>query len=407
MTDIHINTDEAKIDDLLSRSVSMVYPSKEFLKKELSSGRRLRMYIGADATGPQLHLGHATNFMLLEKFRKMGHEIIILFGDFTAMIGDPTDKEATRVALSEEQVNNHISSWKDQVGKIISFDDPINPAKILKNSEWLSKLFFRDILKIASEFTVAQMIERDMFQKRIKENKPIYLHEFLYPLMQGYDSVAMNVDVEVGGTDQTFNMLAGRILQKKYNNKEKFVISTTLLENHITGEKLMSKSQNNYIALNAEPNDMFGKVMALSDVVLNQVFVDCTHVALSEIDEIEKQISGGMNPRDAKIRLAKEIVTIYHGEKQAEEAEQNFEKTFAKGGVPDDVVEVSVAEGTQLVDVLLAEKIIISKNEWRRLVEEGAVTYMDSEEKITEADAKVTSGSYKVGKRRFLKIKVL
>src|ERR1035437_3298275 len=233
-------TDASKIDEILSRSVSAIYPSTDEFRKALLSGKRLRIYLGADATGSQLHIGHATNLIILERLRKLGHEIIVLFGDFTAMIGDPTDKRATRVQLTEEQVKKNIKSWETQVGKVIDFKDKTNPARFVKNSTWLSKLNFKDLIKLASNFTVQQMIERDMFEKRLNENKPIYLHEFFYPLMQGYDSVALDVDVEVGGNDQTFNMLAGRTLQKIYNNKNKFVIVTTLLVNPKTNKKLMN-----------------------------------------------------------------------------------------------------------------------------------------------------------------------
>ena len=204
---MQINTDSELVDQILTRSIAHILPSKEELKKLLQSGKRIRIYIGADATGPDLHLGHATNFILIEKLRKLGHEVIILFGDFTAMIGDPTGKEVTRKPLTQSDVDSHISTWKAQVEKILDFSDKENPPRIVKNSEWLSKLNFGDILKIASNFTVQQMIERDMFQKRHEDQKPIHLHEFLYPLMQGYDSVALDVDVEIGGNDQTFNML--------------------------------------------------------------------------------------------------------------------------------------------------------------------------------------------------------
>src|SRR3989344_955531 len=201
---------QKELQELLTRSVATILPTAAQFEEVLKSGKQLRMYIGADATGPHLHLGHATNFLFLEKLRKLGHEVIILFGDFTAMIGDPTDRESARVPLTEEQVNAHIATWKNQVGKILDFDTVENPALIKRNSEWLSKLKFGDILSLASNFTVQHMLERDMFEKRIQEGKPVHLHEFLYPLMQGYDSVAMDVDVEVGGTDQIFNALAGR-----------------------------------------------------------------------------------------------------------------------------------------------------------------------------------------------------
>lgn len=391
------------MDELTTRSIADILPSREAFKAFLASGKRLRVYIGADATGPQLHLGHATNFILLEKLRKLGHEVIVLFGDFTAMIGDPTDKDAERKQLSVEQVNKHIHTWKEQVGKIISFDDPDNPAKIVKNSTWLSKLTFAEILGISSSFTVQHMLERDMFERRMKAGKPVHLHEFLYPLMQGYDSVALDVDVEIGGTDQTFNMLAGRILQKKYHGKEKFVIATTLLENPKTGKKLMSKSEGGYIALNDTPTDMYGKTMALPDETIIQMFTDCTYVSLEDIESIRN-----MHPKDAKMHLAREIVTMYHSKEDAQKAEEHFTQTFSEGGVPSDIQTVQTQAGTALADVLIQAGVVTSKTEWRRLVEDGAVALPEKEyEKITDPNVTVSEPLVvKVGKRRFIKIDV-
>lgn len=401
-----INTDSQKIEELLSRSVAQILPSKDLFRDVLVSGKRLKIYIGADATGPQLHLGHATNFMLLEKLRRLGHEVVILFGDFTAMIGDPTDKEALRKQLTVEQVNDHIQTWKEQVGKIVKFDDRENPARVLKNSSWLSKLAFSDILSLASNFTVQQMIERDMFEKRLKEQKPIYLHEFLYPLMQGYDSVAMNVDVEIGGTDQTFNMLAGRVLQKKINSKEKFVISTTLLENPKTGKKLMSKSEGSYIALNDSPDEMYGKTLALPDETLVQMFTDCTHLSLDEVETIKKALAGGENPKNIKMRLAREIVTLYYGEKLAQKAEENFKKTFEEGRMPDDVPSVIIERGSDIGEGVKHSGIVSSMSEWRRLIDEGAIEEVGGGKITNPKMPAERSLTLKIGKRRFVKINV-
>ena len=393
-----IVTDEGLIDDLLSRSVKEVLPSKEALKKALMSGRRLKMYIGTDATGPQLHLGHATNYMLLEKFRELGHDVIILFGDFTALIGDPSGHDSARKVLTEAEVNAHITTWKSQVSKIVSFDDPKNPARILKNSTWLSKLTFQDVIRLAGQFTVQHMLERDLFEKRIEDQKPLYVHEFLYPVMQGYDSVAMDVDLEVGGTDQTFNMLAGRILQQKLNNREKFVLSTTLLENPKTGQKLMSKSLGNFIALNDEPQAMFGKTMALPDEAVRQVFVDCTYVTLQDIEGI---MNG--HPKEAKLRLATELVTIYHSKEAAVSAKANFEKTFSSGGVPDDAPEL-IVRNEGLMDALVAAKIVASKTDYRRLVSDGAIRVVRTDEKLTEHSLPPYDEVMRIGKHRFVRI---
>src|SRR3989344_4928747 len=368
-----IDTDRAKIDDIVSRSIFSILPSKDALVKELSSGRRLRIYIGVDPTGPDLHLGHATNFILLEKLRKLGHEVIVLFGDFTATIGDPTGKEAVRRALTPQEIAQNIKTWKRQAGKVLNFFDKENPARIKKNAAWLSKLTFTKVIELSANFTLQQMIERDMFQKRIAEKQPVYLHEFFYPLMQGYDSVHMDVDVEVGGSDQIFNMGVGRTLQRKINNKEKFIIATTLLENTKTGKKLMSKSEGSYIALSDKPKDMYGKVMALPDEVIVRMFIDTTLLPMEEIYAIEKTLQGGESFRNAKMRLAFEIVKTYWNEKKALRAQKDFVRTFQKGDVPESVDTVFAERGEDLASIVLGAQKVSSRGEFRRLVLQGAV----------------------------------
>lgn len=399
---------EKQINEILTRSVSQVLPSAGDLKKLLLSGKKLRIYIGADATGPQLHIGHATNFMLLERLRKLGHEVIVLFGDFTAMIGDPTDKGAARIRLTKEQVEINISSWKEQVSHVLNFDDKENPAKIVRNSDWLSKMTFTELIDVASNFTVQQMLERDMFEKRINEGKPIYVHEFFYPFMQGFDSVHLDVDVEIGGTDQTFNMLVGRTLQKKYNNREKFIVSTTLLTNPVTGKKLMSKSEGGFVGLNDSPNDMFGKIMALPDETIVQLFIDCTYIAAEEIKEVEKEMeSGKMNPRDAKLRLAGEIVEIYHGKKAARLAREYFVSTFSKKEIPSDIPEFELKDSRKLVEILVESGNAKSLSDARRKIEQGGVSIDD--EKITDTQAEIGKEKdgkvLKIGKLGFVKVK--
>lgn len=404
------NTDEQKIDEVLSRSVKEILPSKEELKKKLLSGERMRIYIGTDATGASLHLGHATNYMILEKFRKLGHEVIFLIGDFTSRIGDPTDKGATRVALTRDQVVENTATWMKQVEKIINTTDPENPVKVLYNHDWLSKLNFEEVIGIASHFTVQQMLERDMFEKRMSENKPIHLHEFFYPLMQGYDSVVMDVDMEMCGNDQKFNALAGRMLQKRINNKEKFVFITPLLENPKTGEKMMSKSLNTGVFLDWGADQMYGGIMAQPDENMRQLFVDCTYVSLDEILDMQVGIQSGENPMQYKKRLAREIVTIYHSEPEAIAAQENWEKTFSEGGVPTDIPEVKTEIGKLLIDLSVEEKILDSKAEFRRLVEEGAVKIMNGNEetKITDAKYQINEDVIvKIGKRKFVKINVI
>lgn len=401
------NEDQAEI---LSRSISKILPSKEAFKEAFSRNKRVRIYMGADATGPKLHLGHATNFMLLEKFRKLGHEIIVLFGDFTAMIGDPTDKSAARVQLSREQVEENIRSWKSQVGKVLDLDNAENPVRMVRNSEWLAELDFTKMIELASSFTVQQMLERDMFEKRLKEEKPIYVHEFFYPLMQGYDSVVLDVDVEIGGTDQMFNMLAGRTLQKKYHNKEKFVITTTLLENPVTGKKLMSKSEGGFIAMDDTAREMFGKTMALPDEVIVSVLIDCTYVSLSEIGMIKLGMTEGtLNPRDAKIRLARELLTIYYNEKVAREEERYFTETFSKKNVQaEEVSEKKVEAGKNILEVLVDLQFATSKGDGRRKIEQGGVS-LDGE-KISDTEFIFDTSSVgkilRVGKKQFAKLNI-
>ncbi len=397
---------EQLVEEILSRSIASVLPTKEGLREVLMSDKKLRIYIGADATGPELHLGHATNFMLLERFRKLGHEVIVLFGDFTAMLGDPSGRAVERKALTKEEVEKNIETWKSQVSKLLDFETTENPALLKRNSEWLASMNLGDVINLAQNFTVQQMLERDMFEKRIAGGVPVYLNEFLYPLLQGYDSVAMDVDIEIGGTDQTFNMLAGRTLQKHFHHKEKFVITTTLLEHPVTKKKIMSKSEGNYIALNDSPQEMFGKTMALPDEMITQMFVDCTYVPMAEIGKMAEDIVTGGNPRDAKVRLAKEIVRLYHGDAEADKAEQYFVETFSKGHIPNEVREVSGSEGEKMIDFMVQAGVAESKADARRKAEQGGVS-VDGE-KLNE-DTVLTKEGYdgrvlKVGKKDFVKI---
>lgn len=402
-------TDREKIEELLTRSVAAIYPSKEELKKALLLGKQLRIYNGIDPTATYIHLGHATNYLILKRFQELGHKVIILIGDFTAMIGDPSDKTAARKRLSNKEVLDNLKTFKKQIGKIIDFENIKNPVEFQFNSKWLDILTNKELIELASYFTVQQMMGRDIFQKRIKEEKPLYLHEFLYPLMQGYDSVALVADAEIGGTDQTFNMLAGRILVRAYQKREKFVITTTLLENPITGEKLMSKSLGTGIGLDENPTDMFGKVMALPDETIIQLFTDCTEMSLLRIENIKRELEKGKNPKDIKIRLAEEIVTTYHSKEKAEEAKENFEKTFSKGEFPEDAKVVETKKGVKLGDVLVENKIISSKTEFRRLIESGAISTASGKKiqtpNILVEELEEGNGQkLRIGKKSFVKI---
>lgn len=398
----NIDTNNEKIEEILTRSIAEILPTKDGLRNELKSGKRLRIYIGTDATGTSLHIGHATNYMVLEKLRRLGHEVIFLVGDFTARIGDPTDKnETARKQLTREQVIENVKTWIDQVRPVIDVDDKENPVRILFNNDWLSKLTFEDVINLASNFTVQQMIERDMFQVRMQSNKPLYLHEMFYPLMQGYDSVAMDVDVEMCGRDQKFNALAGRTLLKKIKNKEKFVLITTLLENPKTGEKMMSKSMGTGVFLDFDANKMYGSLMSQPDENMRQLFTDCTWLDLKEIDEILKTD----NPRDSKMRLAFEITKIYHGEKAAKSAENNFIEIFQKKELPNEMRSYKLTDDTSdLIDVLVFTGLASSKSDARRSIHSGSIR-IDGIKVISELSLpKNKEFILQKGKRYFIKI---
>ncbi|KKU53036.1 MAG: Tyrosine-tRNA ligase [Candidatus Moranbacteria bacterium GW2011_GWE2_47_10] len=394
---------EQKIEELLERGIiAEVFPSKEEFKKKLLSGEKIRFYIGADPTAKALHLGHAQNLMLLEDFRKLGHEVIFLIGDFTGMIGDPTEKASARVKQTREQVEENFKGWLNQTKNVLSFEAQENPVQVKYNSEWLGKLDFAEVLELASNFTVQQMLERDMFEKRMEETKPIYLHEFLYPLMQGYDSVAMDVDVELCGTDQIFNALAGRTLLKKLKNKDKFVVAANLIADEKTGT-LMSKSNGTGVFLDLSANDLFGAIMSQPDGMIKPLLVGCTRISLDEIKDLMKL----ENPRDAKLRLAEEIVKIYHGEDESKSAKENFINTFSKKELPDEIAEFEVEKA----EIKLAEFLVLSGNaksmgEARRKIEQGGVSV--DEEKLldpqTTLDGKFDGKVFKVGKFGFAKI---
>ncbi len=404
-----IVTNEKLIDELLNRSVEEILPSKKKLKKELMSGRKLRIYIGTDPTGSSLHLGHATNYMILEKFRQLGHEVIFLIGDFTARIGDPTDKFSVRKQLTRQDVNKNVKTWLKQIEPIINFKSKTNPVKIKYNHDWLSKLTFENVVNLASNFTVQQMLKRDMFEKRIKEKKPIYLHEFFYPLMQGYDSVAMDVDIEMCGNDQKFNALVGRTLLKKIRNKEKFVFITNLLENPVTKEKMMSKSLGTGVFLDESSANMFGQIMAQADENILQLFTDCTYVPLEEIKKIKKQLKENkVNPRDIKMKLAFEITKIFHKEKEAQKAQEQFIKTVQKKEAPEEMPDLKVSKNASVVVAVVEAGLAQSNAEAKRKIKQGGVEI--GGHKIMDINTKINSSMngqvFKVGKRGFRKIQI-
>lgn len=392
---------ENQIENLINRGVENIIPSKEFLKKELSSNKKLTIYNGIDPTGPTLHIGHAIVLKKLAEFQKLGHKVILLMGDFTALIGDP-DKNSTRKMLTEKDVIKNMKLYKKQASTFLSFSGK-NKAEIKFNSKWLKKLNLKDMINLMSMVTVNHMIKRDLFDRRLSEGNSVYMHEFLYPLMQGYDSVAMNVDVEIGGNDQMFNMLIGRDLIRKIKNKEKTTITMKLLAD-ATGKK-MGKTEGNMVSLVDTHIDMFGKIMSWTDGMILNGFELCTNISNEEFEQIKKQLTDStINPRDIKIRLAKEIVSIYKGIEKANEAEQNFIKTFSEKDVNIEAEEVFVKKDELLSSVLLRNNIITSNSEFRRLLTGGAISEVGGE-KINDPMYKIVKDiTIKVGKKRFLRV---
>ncbi len=393
-----------KISSILSRGVENIYPSLEVAKKLLESEPQ-KFYLGIDPTGPSLHLGHAINLRKLGALQKLGHKVVLVVGDFTAMIGDPTGKDLTRKPLSSGEIVENSQNYKKQASTFLDFEGE-NAAQLLSNSDWLSSLTMVQILDLAAHMTVEQMLKRDMFEERIKHERPIFIHEFLYPLLQGYDSVEMEVGGELGGNDQTFNMLVGRQLLKQIKNKEKIVIAMKLLVD--SNGKKMGKTEGNMVRLDDEPNEMFGKVMSWTDEMIVPGFELCTDVSMDEIAKIKTElIKDENNPRDSKEKLAKEIVSIYYSKNAAEKAAAAFSAAFQKGGMPEDVDTVAVTKGTTLSEVLLSQEVVKSKSDFTRLIKEGAITEVSKELKITDKDFKlIENGDFKIGKKRFLKIEI-
>lgn len=386
-----------KIDELLTRGVDKIYPSKESLEQVLYSGKKLKLYQGFDPTGDKLHLGHMVGLRKHRQWQDLGHEVIFLIGDGTGQAGDPTGKKKTREKFfTQEELRANAEDYLTQAKKIVRFDGP-NPIKILYNSEWLNKLTLVDILNIAQHFSVQQLIERDMFQDRLVAGESINLREFLYPILQGYDSVFMEVDLELGGSDQTFNMLAGRTLLHSMKGKEKFVMTTPLLSDS-KGIKI-GKSEDNVIGLTDNPNDLFGKIMSLGDDTIIPMFTLLTDISLEEINSFNIR----ENPMDLKKRVAHILVDKLHGEEDAKEAEDFFVNTFQKREIPEAVEEIE-GEGP-LAQILLRAGFFDSNSEVRRLFEAGAIKDMTDDKKMLSTDMVVKGHVYKIGKHKFIKIK--
>ncbi|MFH0770429.1 MAG: tyrosine--tRNA ligase [Candidatus Peregrinibacteria bacterium] len=427
-------------EDLLTRAVETVVP-RDLAEKKLQSGKPVRIYLGIDPTGNKLHIGHSVPLRKLKAFQDAGHDVIFLIGSFTATIGDPSGRDHLREPLTLAKVEENFQTYKKQAGKILDF----SKVKIVYNHEWLGKLKFDEILKIASNFTVQQMLTRETFKQKLRKiicpackklfpdpsvNSPnaseekcittcthchskvgfglqdifveegqraIGLNEFLYPLMQGYDSVMLDVDCELGGNDQLFNMLCGRTLQAAFQKREKFVLTTKLIEG--TDGRKMSKTYDNCVYLEDPPEEMFGKVMSVKDELMTIYFECCTGVPMEEVKKILKG-----NPRDAKARLAREIVALYHGGNAAGDAEKAFDRVFKDKSLPADITEMKAKKGTSLLDLLVSAKLAPSKSEGRRLIEQGGVRL--NNKVVRKLDAVVEEGVINVGKRKFLKITI-
>jgi len=398
-----VSIDEKLINTFLERGVDSIYPSKDALKKKLLSGEKIKAYQGFDPTGPYLHVGHAMGIRALRILQQLGHEAIFLVGDFTTLLGDP-DKDTARPLMTEEQVQKNMAGWKEQAAQLIDFEGE-NPVKFMRNHEWLSKIGLADLIKLLSNATVQQMIERDLFAKRLQKNSPIGLQEFIYPLMQGFDSVAMGVDLEIGGTDQTFNMLMGRELVKRYLGKDKFVRTNEMME--APDALTMSKTKGNGINLADKSEVMYGKAMSYPDELITKCLRLLTDMPMEEIWEINKKIQDGENPMTFKKLMAFEVVKIIKGAEEANKAQKHFERTVQKKDISDEDTEIVTVTGTMSVTEFLrkAMKDSESASHIKRIIEQGGVEVNGKKVATTQVEIEFTSGTVvKFGKRKYFKI---
>ncbi len=391
--------------ELIKRGAEEILVEEE-LKSKLARGKPLRIKAGFDPTAPDLHLGHTVLINKLRQFQDLGHEILFLIGDFTGMIGDPTGKSATRPPLTPEQVAENAKTYQEQIFKIL---DP-DKTQVMFNSQWMSEMGSAGLIQLAARHTVARMLERDDFSKRYKGGQPIAIHEFLYPLIQGYDSVAMKADVELGGTDQKFNLLVGRELQKQYGQEQQVVLTMPLLEG-LDGVQKMSKSLGNYIGIDEPAEEMFGKLMSISDELMWRYFELLSFRPMSEIAGFKQQIEEGTNPRDIKFLLCEEIITRFHNQAAANKAKESFIARFQKGAMPDDMPEVEVAapDGSiAIANLLKIADLVKSTSDAIRMIKQGAVR-IDGE-RVTDNKVTIATGTqhvYQVGKRRFARVSVV
>ena len=389
---------EKQINELLTRGVEEVFVL-ESLKWKLLSGKQLRVKFGIDPTGAKIHIGRAIILWKLRAFQDMGHKIVLIIGDFTAQIGDPSDKLSKRPMLSKKRVQENFKDYKNQIGKILD----LSKIEFVYNGDWLGKLGFQEISELAEGFSVQQMTARRNFKERFDKGEEVSLREFMYPLMQGYDSVAVKADVEIGGTDQLFNLKAGRVIQKHYGQPEQDIMTLKMLAG--TDGRKMSTSWGNVITIVDEPDDMFGKVMSARDDLMLDYFLLCTDTPVEEIEKVKSEMAVGKNPRDIKLDLAEKIVARYHETKKAKEARENFLSVFKSGNLPENIKETKAEMGELLIDIVSREKLVSSKSDFRRLVGEGAVSNAETKEKIIDPFFKITSNlTIRIGPLRFLKI---
>ncbi len=396
--------------EIIKNNTVEIISEEELLKKlnySVSTGKPLRVKLGLDPSAPDLHLGHAVVLHKLREFQELGHQVIIILGDFTGRIGDPTGRSETRRQLTDEEVLQNAATYREQVFKIL---DPVK-TEVVFNSDWLAKLNFADVIKLAACYNVARMLEREDFSKRYKEQQPIGIHEFFYPLMQGYDSVFLRADIEFGATEQKFNLLMGRHLQREYGQDPQVCIMMPILVG-LDGAQKMSKSLKNYIGITEEPSQMFGKAMSMPDRLMPEYYKLATDYTMWEVAEVEKALAdGSLHPRDAKLRLARRIVQLYHGKEAAEQAEAEFKNIFQQGNLPNDIPEIDISPITEagevsLLKLLTFANLAASNSEARRLIQQGGVKVND--EKVDEIEAKISAAAGTViqaGKRKFIKIK--
>lgn len=386
---------------IIKRGAEEILVEKELIEK-LESGKPLRVKAGFDPTAADLHLGHTVLINKLKQFQDLGHEVLFLIGDFTAMIGDPTGKSVTRPPLTAEEVAQNAETYKEQVFKIL---DPAK-TKVVFNSEWMSKMSAAEMIQLAGKMTVARMLERNDFGDRYAANTPIAIHEFLYPLVQGYDSVAMDADIELGGTDQKFNLLMGRTLQGHYGKSQQCTLTMPILEG-LDGVQKMSKSLNNYIGIKDAPNDMFGKVMSVSDELMWRYYELLSFESIETIEGLKEAIANGENPRNVKVKLALELITRFHSAEEAQNALKDFETKFSKNAIPDDIDEVTIEGEMPLANLLKEAGLVASTSDGHRMTKQGAVKI--NGEKVDDSRQLMPIGTtavYQVGKRKFAKITI-